>query len=225
MSTLDRLETILIDADFQAPWPIKTNSALELTSDLALAWGDEPRAIWPAEIQALYPEGSGRQPLTIEEFIQKALKKQAEYEDLVGLPDIDCQETADPSDSPDVQIAETTNPKNNNGFSLPDWTPFVPVKKLKRALFNEREAVSVLEENRPLTAEERADPQIWAMRPFGDGLKVLRDLFCLKFHFSTPPGDRDAKSEWKNNLKVITQVSRSGLLHEVGQKLKKLQRR
>ena len=210
MNSLDRLELTLVDADFQAPWPIVTNSSLQFTGQLAEAWGDEPRQLWPPEIQAKFPVGSKTQPLKLADVVNNMYTSQGQFEDIVGLPKISCKEIADPNDPLDVQLYETTNPSANGIPIIDDILGYY-----RKTLWNLHEVLSVMQENLPYTSYERAHPELMAQRPYGDGLKIMRGLL-FQLYYSTPVSGRNPKVEWKNNLKVIDQLTRLGIMHQIG---------
>jgi hypothetical protein len=212
VNTLDRLELTLIDADFTQPFPLLANSALQFAQEIGEAWGDEPREIWPPEIQAEFPPGTS--PKTLAQVYEDMHSTQSTFENIMGLPTLDCKQVHDPNDPDDIP-----DPKNTDGFALPNWIPGVP--NLKRTLWNLAEVLPAIEENLPLTAAERLDPDIWQKKPFGDGLKVLRDMF-FEINNSSKRENQSDTAGWSNNLKIVTQLTRMGLLHMVGEKVRKI---
>ncbi|MEK6578919.1 MAG: hypothetical protein AABZ55_06805, partial [Bdellovibrionota bacterium] len=57
VSTFDRMDLMLVNADFMAPFPFNKNFALEFLGEMGEAWGDEPRELWPREIRDKFPPG------------------------------------------------------------------------------------------------------------------------------------------------------------------------
>ena len=208
VSSLDRLELVLINVDFMAPWPISQNFGLKFLQEMALAWGDEPYDMWPDEVKQLYPKGSGKMPLTLAQVVAQINSTQQEFENIVGFPPLPgCKQVADPNDPPDVQAYETSDPHANTG-GLPNWLLGKNADDLKRGLYNSYEVQSVLNENLPGSGS-----------PLAGGMKVVRDL-TFELYRSTPTQYRNPQAGDNNNLSVLITMSRLGLLHQSGRALR-----
>jgi hypothetical protein len=86
VSTLDRYELVLIDADFA---PLGEDYALKFVQAMAEAWGDEPdRKKWPAQIQQWYPEGSGKTPPTLKQAVASMRAELNEFALVKDAPDL-----------------------------------------------------------------------------------------------------------------------------------------
>jgi hypothetical protein len=125
-STLDLFEMLVINADFNFILP--ENYALKFLGLVGRAWGDEPRSLWPADIQQMYARG-GR-PQTLREAFEEIKSTQGLAETLIGYPDL-----------PDCPRGRT----GQHGISL------VPLD-VKARVFNLSRIISVIEQNLPDTA-------------------------------------------------------------------------
>lgn len=201
VNSLDRMELVLIESDFQVNLlglQLAGNSSLQYSAELAQAWGDEPRDIWPDQIKSLYPPGSKVQKIA--DVVQDMYNSAGMFDDLIGFPTLpNCKQTSDPNDPPDVQKQEATWPKNKSGIHLPETGP---LRDIERNLYNLNQVLSVLGESKP------------------EGLKILRDLM-FELYFSTPPKWRSYtlkyEDEWHNNLKIADDLSRLGFFRGLGQ--------
>lgn len=128
MTTLDRLESILVNSNFSQP--LSGNYGLKFIKKFAESWGDEPRANWPREIQKRY---SGRaKPPTLRETYEDVLKILHGFERVGGMPAIPaCVESTLVSKS---------------WTMLPD---FVLSFSVKTKAYNLKQTLSVIEENLP----------------------------------------------------------------------------
>jgi hypothetical protein len=210
VSTLDRLELVMIAADFDISilgLELAGNSSLKYGMELALAWGDEPRAIWPPKIQAMFPDSA---PKKIQDVITEMDEAQGEAEDLVGFPNLpQCKMIADPNDPIAIQKMETSWPKNRTNVHLPEIGFF---KSTERSLYNNHEVLSVMSENSPASTG-----------PNVNGLKIMREVF-YELYFSTLPEDRSMtlgpSNDWRNNVKLADEITRMGIFRMIGQKLR-----
>lgn len=203
MSTLDLLDSILVDADFTyLETFMPDNSGTKFQMLLAEAWGDEPRARWPAEIQAQYT--GGNRPLTLAEAVGKMeeeLSTQSGIAGLPGLPGCMDNQIADPNDDPATQQRETTDPRRTG------WFGFIVERWVRAHLYNLTIALPILRENLPNPSQ-----------PKKIGMKLLRNLFW-EFHRSTPAAFRSARVGDKNNLSAVSKLVRLGLTRNVTRKL------
>jgi hypothetical protein len=122
-STLDLFELLVINADFNVILP--ENFALKFLGLVGRAWGDEPRSLWPADIQQMYARG-GR-PQTLREAFKDIKSMQGFAEALIGYPDL-----------PDCPRGRT----GQHGISL------IPLA-VKARVFNLSQILSVIERNLP----------------------------------------------------------------------------
>lgn len=182
VNTLDRLDLVLVNADFDAPI-IKTNFGLKFLAEIAEAWGDEPYEIWPDEIKKKFPNGTGMR--TIAQVIQSIHESQDSYEGMVGFPKL-------PSCAQNPTPGEPEDPSGGG------WVP--GMSKIKPSLFNIRQTMSVLDENRD-----------------NGGMRVLRDIF-FELYSSTPVLDQSPTSA-ENNLHVILKTVRMGVFRQLGRLL------
>lgn len=81
VNSLDRLELVLIGADFTAP-VLGTNFGLKFLADIADAWGDEDPSLWPEPIQR--KARRGEQIRTLAEVVQEINQTQSRFEGLVS---------------------------------------------------------------------------------------------------------------------------------------------
>jgi hypothetical protein len=127
VSSLDLLELLLLNANFK--FIFSDNYALKFLTIVALAWGDEPREVWPPLIQQMYP--GRKRPLTLQEAYEEILGTLKISETFIGYPKL---------------------PKCNGGVSwsglFPDW--------VEARVFNMRQLVPVIEEALPGATGPRA---------------------------------------------------------------------
>lgn len=215
VSTLDLLDLTLINVDMEMPAPPYKNLAFEFLAELAEAWGDEPRAQWPVEIQQRYPMGS--RPPTLYEAVGHITERKGvteRLEDLetlstyvIGLPEAPrCSRHLD--GDPFLPVP------NETAISLASWTfPLLNIQEhdafeFKRKLFNLWQVKGVLWENVP-----------GSHRGYNGGLEVLRDLF-FEIYYTTPANVRRATfpAAWiaQNNLNAVTAAVRLGAMRQMG---------
>lgn len=128
MTSLDRLESILVNANFT--YLLNGNYGLKFIGKFAEAWGDEPRSKWPAEIQARYT-GSKTPPRLVDvyEEVESFVRW---FEKFGGVPTVsDCRAKGS---TPDAII------------------PF----SVKAKAFNLKQTLSVIRENLPGSGEPSA---------------------------------------------------------------------
>ncbi|MBU6375694.1 MAG: hypothetical protein KGQ59_06845, partial [Bdellovibrionales bacterium] len=123
VSSLDLFELLVINADFNVVLP--ENYALKFLGLMAQAWGDEPRRLWPEDIQKRFP--GERRPQTLREAFDEIKKTQALAQAAIGFPDL-----------PDCPRGKT----GQHGISL------VPLD-LKARVFNMAQLLPVIERNLP----------------------------------------------------------------------------
>jgi len=211
---LDKLETLMLAGDINLEMPpTSINVARRFLTMIAEAWGDEEFENRPIEIQQKFPKGK-KQPLTLAEAV-------AEIRELVSsltkpMPELElpaavtfpvlpfCNQTANPSDPPDLQQQELYEP----GADIPtdpntpiNNDPMTPV--LQAAIYNVHVAIPFLEENLP-----------GAVGPYASGMKILRDLvFSLYYSLYRSP-----RAELPDtNLSVALESVKLGLLRTVAQ--------
>jgi hypothetical protein len=139
VSTMDRLELILINSDFWSPWPFKAgyrlprfrndrNFGLLFLAQLADAWGDEDERLWPKDIMEKF---RGYRPPTLAEAVASMKATAQKFERLVGFPRLnDCDQVADPSDPESVQYAETHDPYAHG--HAPSWLPAFHIPLMRK---------------------------------------------------------------------------------------------
>ncbi len=228
VSTLDRLELVLIHADFPAPAPFNRIYAQQFLAEISEAWGDESFEIWPDEIQKKFPKSGKARPKTLAEAVDHILSVQHLFEKIVGFPKVaKCNQIANPNDPKDVQDHETTDP-DDGGSVVPDWMPNIPgmdLDFLRANLYNIRSVISVLQENLPDHGTFK-NPD----RKHVAGLRILRDLF-FEIYYSTPaqyrasPGKSAALGVgWKNNLNIVMKMVRMGVTRQAGRAMRHVDR-
>jgi hypothetical protein len=219
VSSLDRLELVVVDANFEAPWPIgsKTNFAIQFLTQIGYAWGDEPREAWPEDIQAMYP--SGKRPPTLREAVNEILKTQRLFENLMGFPLLPpCAKTPD-FNGPDWPRGNARLPSTLPGF----LTGGISVYELQRRLFNLNQVLSVVVENLP------DQPG-----PLSGGLRILRNLFFElartdpEWIRARKPGTIDEKAGIRSdsyNISFIADAVRLGMTRQIGLLLRGVERK
>lgn len=128
MTTLDRLESILVNSNFT--YLLSGNYGLKFIEKFAESWGDEPREKWPSEIQARF-SGSKRPP-TLRESYDEVLQTINWFERVGGQP--------------------TVPPCVNSDLLSPPWgsaPEFVFDFEVKAKAFNLKQTITVIEENLP----------------------------------------------------------------------------
>jgi len=128
MTTLDRLESILVNSNFK--YLLSGNYGLKFIEKFAESWGDEPREKWPKEIQERY--SGDRKPPTLRESYDEVLQTIKWFERVGGQPKIP--------------------PCVNSDLISPPWGSapgFVFDFELKAKAFNLKQTISVIEENLP----------------------------------------------------------------------------
>ncbi|MBC7690376.1 MAG: hypothetical protein H7222_01290 [Methylotenera sp.] len=197
-STLDRLEIVLLNADFKYVLP--ENFAMKFLAMIGNAWGDEPDPNkWPVPVQEEYNR-TGRRSQTLREAYNTILKMVSLFEKVIRFPKVGyCGEWNDPEGGAgdadgDVHIPQTPHPR------LPKFpVPF----RVKTAFYNMKQVLSVLEENLPDSTS-----------PMAGGILPFRDLF-YEFYSSTPARSRNAVDVQGNHLNVVTRLVRLGLTREL----------
>ncbi|MGK5084464.1 hypothetical protein WDW37_14310 [Bdellovibrionota bacterium FG-1] len=219
VSTMDRFELVLMNADFWSIWPFvpgrflpdfgnHRNFSLLFLSKVADAWGDEPRESWPQNIREKY---RGSRPPTLAEAVHDIIGTKNMFLHVVGLPNLpSCQQEGDPE--------EVWDPTPHT-VGVPRWMPGFDIPQMRRYLFNLEQVLSVLEENLP-----RRGYPLGQGGKFVNGMRIMRDLF-YQLYYSTP--DEYQKADFhrvadgfKNNLSVINRLVRLGLTREATRHLK-----
>lgn len=159
MNSLDRLDAVLMNVDFMAPWPVSKNLGLEFLAEMGDAWGDEDPSIWAKEIREKYLD-HGKKPMTLKQAVDDIVHRASPMENLAFLKNIlgfpstaNCPKF---SDVPEIVVGAT----GGLPWYLKDFTVMRPY------LYNIEQVVGVLYENLPDTTH-----------PSRGGLKILRDLF------------------------------------------------
>ena len=208
VNTLDLLELTLVNVDFVAPFPISKNMGLDFLSELADAWGDEPRDQWPVEIQQQYPNDK-HPPRTLVAAVEDILDrpgfpgldnlKKLTYQ-FVGLPILpECHKDI-PGLQPDLQAKASAGWVNSLIMSKSEKM------KIQRHLYNLWQVNSVLRE-----------------QAANQGMRVLRDLF-YEVKYSTPVKYRTPKAGDANNLSLILKSVRLGMLRQAGRLVQKFEK-
>ena len=201
VSSLDRLELVLYNADFQyAEFLIPGNHGFRYLARIGEAWGDEDREAWPLEIQVKYPDP--RHPPPKLSAVYKDMKKELErFGGLAGYPRRrECRPDGLPEDGihmPDPGLIHVP------GFLAPPG-----LEDVKRRLFNLTQVLPVVEENLP-----------GANHPNAGGMRVLRNLFW-ELYSSSPADARNPSAGERNNLWVITQLIHMGFIREISKTLR-----
>jgi hypothetical protein len=208
VNTLDMLELTLVNVDFVAPFPISKNMGLDFLSELADAWGDEPRDMWPVEIQRKYPDDK-KLPRTLVAAVEDVLDrpgfpgldnlKKLTY-NFVGLPVLPACHKDIPGEKPDIQAKASAGWMNTILMSADQR------KMIQRQLYNLWQVNDVLRE----TAANQ-------------GMRVLRDLF-YEVKYSTPEKYRTAKAGDLNNLSLILKSVRLGMMRQAGRQIQKFEK-
>ncbi|MEO5971076.1 MAG: hypothetical protein ABIQ95_14200, partial [Bdellovibrionia bacterium] len=208
VNSLDLLELTLVNVDFVAPFPISKNMGLDFLDELADAWGDEPRDMWPVEIQKKY-SNSKHPPRTLVAAVEDILDrpgfpgfdnlKKLTYK-FVGLPVLPACHKDIPGLQPDPQAKASAGWINSLIMKTPEKL------KIQRELYNLWQVKDVLRE----TAANK-------------GMRVLRDLF-FEVKYSTPEKYRNPKAGDSNNLSVILKTVRLGMLRQAGRLVQKFEK-
>ncbi|OFZ55891.1 MAG: hypothetical protein A2428_06535 [Bdellovibrionales bacterium RIFOXYC1_FULL_54_43] len=213
VSTLDRLELLLVNADFIAPL-LNKNFGLQFTAQIAEAWKDEGREIWPTQIQNKF---RNKNPQTLAEALKDIESTQRLFEKIIGMPKMPKCRSENGLKFSDFQnivgddVALISEFLTKEGLS---WRQFGELKKLlstkplKARLFNIRQMISVLRENLPEPGETRS----------GIGMKLLRDLF-FELYYATPPEFRNPKAGGRNHLSLALIGVRMGATRQAGRLL------
>jgi hypothetical protein len=235
VSTIERFELLLWNANVQYLLP--QNMGYQFLQLIGEAWGDEPSSIWPEEVLAQYPqfEACDRALLSENETARRRLVKRGAcprslqdvwerdevfptfaltksmrstmrtFEFAVGFPVLpECPQKREVQD-PGALISEEWRARSS-GVGLMD-------EHVRVRLFNIRQLLSVVPENLPGAPRASHGPEL------AGGLKVLRNLF-FELLYSSPPSCRDARAFDCNNLSIVPQVIRTGMLRKVVQKLR-----
>jgi hypothetical protein len=198
VNSLDRLELILTNADMQYLLPY--NFGMRFLARLGMAWGDEPRDLWPEPIQQMY--GRGSRPPTLREAYVRIVNSLNQLERMLGYPYRPvCDQLPDPTD------------ENLEWYGGRGWARF-PLN-VRAAVFNIRQVIGVVEENLPD-----------AETPHRNGMRILRNLF-YELYASNPDEVFDERymNYWstaglRNNLSVIVRLVRAGLIRQVGRSIR-----
>jgi len=228
VNTIDRMEIVLLAADFKAPAPINKNFALQFLGELGDSWGDEPERLWPAEIKAK-AKRTGKNPPTIAQTVAHIYETQESFENLVGFPKI-------------PKCSDGSGGGGGGGVPIP-----IPgAAELKPGLFNTRQVIDVLKDLTPkLCTNAEIAKDVCVLNANGKyekaGLKVLRDIF-FEVLYSTPEKyriddefagdatacvfpfanrDKGACAVDNNNLSIILKMTRVGMFRNIGAALKK----
>jgi hypothetical protein len=192
MTSLDRLESILVNSDFT--YLLGENYGLKFIGKFAEAWGDEPRSAWPREIQARY--NGRKRPPTLAEVYAEVSRFLENFEKLGGIAPVpECV-------SRDGAVARQALGRKNR--SAPDFLiPF----SVKAKAFNLRQTLSVIAENLP---ESKS--------PSAGGMRVLRDLFWSVYS-SAPARYRSPSNPEHNPLRFFSKFGALGGLRSLSRGL------
>jgi len=197
---LDMLELMGLNADISIA--TAQNLAFLFFSKITEAWGDEPRNVWPDEIEQKYPVGSGLFPKTLKEAVGEITVLQGWAESLVGFPELPkCYQDIDRTSQHELEEHALSHPKNKL-----IRIPFVPYD-VKTRIYNIRQLLPMLNEILPGSGYENAG-----------AIRVLRDLF-YQINKSTPEQFRNSKSGYKNNFSLIFYMKDLGFLRSISKKL------
>jgi hypothetical protein len=228
---LDRLEAVLVNADFDSLAPVLDKLGVKLgvnigkmsLAEIGDSWGDEPYEIWPEEIKRKY---AGKTPPTLRKTIEHVGDIMNWLKVGVGFPKLPhCSQQADPNDSPEVRAEELSNnepvcgwipaiapfPSLPTCLNMPDISEF-DLRNIKRRLYNIAQVYDVMLDNLPDSG-----------KPEQGGMKVLRDLF-FQFNYSTPVEYRGQLEGARNNLSFITFLAKTGIDRQLAFELRKLNR-
>jgi hypothetical protein len=194
VNTLDMLELVLINSDFQFLLP--ENIGMLFLARIGFAWGDEPREMWPEPIQRMY--SGGKKPATLRKVYQQMQATVSKMEGMIGYPyRPECDQVPDPTDE-NLEWRAGTGRKR------------VPIH-IKRAFFNLRQIMSVVEEN--LNDVNH---------PHKNGMKYLRNMF-YELYASNPDDvfSEDYYNYWstaglRNNLQIVLRLVKVGIMRQVG---------
>jgi len=192
VNSLDRLELVLIGADFNAP-VLGTNYGLKFLADIAEAWGDEDPSIWPDLIKKKAKKGVRIK--TLSEVVEEINRTQSNFESLVGFPSLSkCHLEFDQDQDQDFQLERDQLKKG--------WIGWFPgMGEVQPNLYNIHQVISVLDENAK-----------------NGGLKVLRDLFFEVY--STNFKSAQSPTSEENRLNVILKMVRMGIFRQLGRNIK-----
>jgi len=214
VNTLDMLELVLLNVDFDAPMMDANfdvyykNMGYDFLDEIGKAWGDiKDRSQWPKEIQDEFPDPA-HPPRTLAAAVADIKnrpydpKKDAGFDnlhrlvyELVGLPTLPPCHKDIPGEDVDLQAPAGMA----NGF-LPDDL----LHDFQKRIYNILQNISALDVNTPGSGVG-----------FNGGLEVLRDLF-YEIIYSTPKESRGPSAGDKNNFSVIMKFIRVGTFRQLG---------
>jgi hypothetical protein len=227
VSSLDRLELVLANADFDSLAPILDRLGVKVginvgkysMEQIGDSWGDEPEDLWPEEIKAKY---AGSRPPTLAETVGNIKSLLSYLQTALGYPAIpSCSQKTDPNDPPSVQATELGDNATNcdpsdyaaarKAFDLPPLpgcihlpdTKLMDVWNYKRRVYNIAQVVSSLDENLPGSGTSEQG-----------GLKLLRDLF-FQISYSTPTRYKSQTAGFNNNLSLVQFLVQSGVCRQL----------
>ena len=210
VNSLDRLELLLINADFS--YSVPYNFVQSFLQGIALAWGDEPIANWPDLIKATFPVGPhAKKPRNLSQAVTDIANFEIWANGAIGPPDglPICDQVADPDEPPPVPVVPSPNGPNPIPIIVPGNPAEVAPPDVKARMFNIHQVVSVLSEDLPGTGR--------------GGMEILRDLL-FELYASTPVVSRnsDPKTGWNNNLAVAVKIARMGGLRQISRQMRRV---
>lgn len=186
ISVLDALEMILLNSDitdFRGE-----HYGVRFLMMLAESWGDEPRHLWPLEIQEKYPARRSKRPPKLSETLDDIERLLTWVSRVAGDPRLpNCFK------APLLPVLEESE-EHFLGAKLDGY---------RKGLFNNRQILPIIRETMPDSAG-----------PHRGGFKILRDLFWA-LHISTPEEFRSSKAGERNNMHALLNLVRAGLLRQV----------
>ena len=201
MTTLDRLESILVNSDFT--YILRENYGLKFIGEFAEAWGDEPRARWPREIQAKY--SGSRTPPKLADVYADVLTFVGWFEKFGGISPL---ENCVAKDGPVVQQAFADLRANAPAFVIP--LTIGARAEIRVKAFNLKQTLSVVRENLPGAPGANAG-----------GMRLLRDLFWA-IYSSAPAAQRSASAVDENPLRFLQRLGDVGGLRSISRGLQPL---
>lgn len=244
MNTMDRLEVVVLNADFMAPI-YNTNFGLKSLAIIAEAWGDEPFGVWPEDIQRRFTTRPVPTALQNQYRVRTALdlglamgqrpfkewpsQVKAVFAAPTGEPMLDL------AGAVSSVIDQQTQSENLVGFPQMPICRQVPNPRdpanLQWAETHDPQPASMGPPDwlLPVSSAVLADSRmrIYNMRraigvleeniPTQDdpGMRVLRNLF-FELYYSSAEDARSPTAGDRNHLSTLLKLERLGLTHQIG---------
>ncbi len=189
VSSLDLLELLVINADFKFLLP--ENYALRFLTAVAVAWGDEPRELWPPMIREMFP--GRKKPPTLRDAYEEILGMLKISEFMIGYPKL--PKCAAGVDAEEWERSTTANGEPKVRGIFPLW--------VEARVFNMRQLITVIEEGLP-----------GASGPREGGMRILRDLL-FELYQATPEDARTTKPGWANHLNFGIRLGELGAFRQI----------